>query len=410
MPSISIIIPVWNLWEMTLQCLESIKACTDELLLQQTEVLVVNNGSSDETGAALTPTLTRLFGERGREITLSENLGFAKACNMGAQAATAPLLFFLNNDTVCTEGYLPPLLESLNRNPKIGIVGPLLLYPNNLVQHAGVCFSPMLELMHVHHQLPASYVTKQKLRYWQAITAAAMLMPAALFAECSGFHEGYINGFEDMDLCCQVREKAYLLSVIHKSIIYHHTSQTPGRFTYDNENAALLGKRFAGGFRPDQHTIALENNLLPILSPSLELYVSLPTAKEQALTQAFTNNFNLSRCLARLQSEPYWLSGYTLMGKYFEEQNLWAEALESYLTLVQLAPLAENFLRVLHCGVKLGNEEVVQHAKTDLENTVNTANNKAALQEKALKLKQWATENGDTQLANIFDVWLKEHI
>ncbi len=411
MPRISIIIPVWNLWETTLQCLESIKANTDEQLLQHIEVLVVNNGSSDETTTALSPTLARLFGKQGQEITLSENLGFAKACNIGAKMATAPLLFFLNNDTICTKNYLPPLIEALKQNPRLGIVGPLLLYPNNTVQHAGVCFSPFLEVMHAYHYLPTAYVVKQKQRFWQAVTAAAMLMPATLFAECNGFYEGYINGFEDLDLCCQIREKGYLLSVVHKSIIYHHTSQTPGRFAHDSENADLLRKRFAGSFSPDQHTIILKNNLLPILSPTLELYAGLPVIKEQALTQVFTNNFDPPRCQASLENEPYWLSGYALMGAYFEEQQLWDKALDAYLSLARLAPLLENFMNLLRCAKLSGNTYIIPQAQLNIEDINNILTHKnEELHRKALKLKQRATENNDMPLASIYDTWLKNNI
>ncbi len=409
MAQISIIIPAWNLWETTLQCLESIKSTSDSELLQSMEVIVVNNGSTDETANALTPTLKRLFNNKGIEIKLPENLGFAKACNIGAKHATAPFLFFLNNDTLCTNDCLPPLLEAFTENPKLGMVGPILLYPNDTVQHAGVCFAPNLELVHMYHYVPAPYVKKQKQRHWQAITGAAMLIPATLFAECGGFHEGYMNGFEDLDLCCQVRAKGYFLSVTHKSTVYHLASQTPGRFAHDNENTMLFSKRFSNFFYPDQHKIALEADLLPILSPSLHLYIGLPTIKEQVLHKIFSKNFDPARCLQCLDDEPYWFLGYDLLGQYFERQQLWEEALEAYLSLTQLAPLAPNYLKILRCASKLGKSEIVGQATLGFEEITRITHDKTRLYQYANALKSVATQHNDSDLTPTIDQWINTY-
>ncbi len=407
MAHLSIIIPVWNLWNMTEACLESIAhVCAQDNMQDSIEVIVVDNNSTDTTADALAPTLTRLFQQRGRMIRLESNMGFAKACNAGARAAKGQLLFFLNNDTVMTEGCIPPLLEALERNPKLGIVGPLLLYPGNKVQHAGICFSPTLELQHAHHLIPVSYVASLKQRFWQAITGAAMLMPAKIFHDCEGFCEEYVNGFEDLDLCCAVRLQGYSLNIAHKSIIYHHTSQTPGRFDNDKENAALLGKRRAGHFRPDMHKIALEAGLQPYLSPDLELYIGLTTAKEHALNQIFSENFDEERCKKRLETEPYWLGGYTILASYLEKQGRWQEALDLHLQAARLAPLKDNFANLGVCAANTGEHDILVNAKQCLQDTVNKTRDKDALWHKAQRLHDWATHNEDEELEQLFAQWL----
>ncbi len=410
MAQLSIIIPVWNLWEMTEACLESIaQVCAKDGLLASMEVIVVDNNSTDATATALEPTLKRLFRHHGHVLRMSENVGFAKACNAGAKKAQNPILFFLNNDTVLTEGCLSPLLEALEKNPKLGIVGPLLLYPDNTVQHAGICFSPNLELEHVHQFLPAPYVKNLKQRFWQAITGAAMLIPAKIFHDCQGFFEGYINGFEDLDLCSIARSQGYVLNVVHKSIIYHHTSQTPGRFDNDAYNAALLSSRCNGQFRPDIHNIALELGLRPLLSPDQELYIGISEAKEYALKQVFTENFDVERCKKQLENEPYWIGGYNLLANHFEKQKMWLEAIDMYLQATRLAPLKAHFANLAVCAAHAGKQDILADAQKRLQNCINKTKDIQKLWKNAQKIRAWATQNNDPELDRLFAQWQQKH-
>lgn len=72
--TVSIVIPAWNLWDMTLRCLESLARHTapDHL-----EVIVVDNGSTDATVTELASAGEALFGPRFIAARLSENQGFA---------------------------------------------------------------------------------------------------------------------------------------------------------------------------------------------------------------------------------------------------------------------------------------------------------------------------------------------
>jgi len=76
------------------------------------EIIVVDNGSTDATASDLEPLGRSLFGELFRPIRLPENKGFAVASNLGAAQARAGRLLFLNNDTLVTPGWLPPLLRT----------------------------------------------------------------------------------------------------------------------------------------------------------------------------------------------------------------------------------------------------------------------------------------------------------
>jgi glycosyltransferase involved in cell wall biosynthesis len=60
MPAVSVVIPAWNLWDMTRGCLESLARHTPPGVI---ELVVVDNGSSDGTRTELEPLGRALFGE-----------------------------------------------------------------------------------------------------------------------------------------------------------------------------------------------------------------------------------------------------------------------------------------------------------------------------------------------------------
>lgn len=158
------------------------------------EVIVVDNASTDGTASKLEPFGRGLFGDAFRAIRNSENINFCPAYNLGAKAATAPLMFFLNNDTIATTGWLPPLLAGMEK-PGVGAVGPLLLYENRTVQHLGVAFSTT-GISHLYSGFPENHPAVGRKRKLQAITGAAMLLRKELFFEVGAFHEGTATGLK----------------------------------------------------------------------------------------------------------------------------------------------------------------------------------------------------------------------
>lgn len=402
MSTVSIIIPAWNLWDMTRACLESLASHTPG---DNVHIVVVDNGSTDATATALAPVLHELFGSRGVALRLEQNQGFARGCNAGAAAAPAgndDLLFFLNNDTLATENWLPPLLAALD-SPFVGMAGPLLLLPGSRrVQHCGIAFAPTLEVSHLYDLFPGDHPQVRKSRVLQALTGAALLLPRSLFQECGGFHEGYVNGFEDMDLCCTVRRKGLRLVSAPESVFYHLTSQTPGRFDHDAPNTRLLNQRQPGGFTPDLHKLGAEDGYTPALSPALDLYLVLPPEKENALTQGFTRFWDADRCRARLNAEPLWQGGYTLLARHLENQGQWSESADVRSIMTHLFPLAENAAALARAAARGGDASLAAQASRAVQDLQRTAADTAALHKKADALARWGEDAGDAALASLF--------
>ena len=127
-PVCSVAIAVDNRGAYTVACLKSLWR---HRLERPFEVIVVDDGSADETGALFSrvPNLKYVRNDR--------NLGFLRSANRGAMMARGKYLMFLNNDTEVTPGWLDRLVDLLVERPHAGIVGSKLVYPSGHLQEAG---------------------------------------------------------------------------------------------------------------------------------------------------------------------------------------------------------------------------------------------------------------------------------
>lgn len=128
-PVASVVIPVKDNVVFTAMCLESLLA---ESGAPTFEVIVVDNGSTDSTAAHL-DAITRLDG-RLRVVRCPENLGFAKACNLGIAESRGGIVVLLNNDTIVTPGWLAGLSTHLMADAGVGLVGPVTNHTCNEAQ------------------------------------------------------------------------------------------------------------------------------------------------------------------------------------------------------------------------------------------------------------------------------------
>lgn len=243
-------IPVFNKVDYTRKCLETLLRHTRSVPF---ELLVVDNASSDETPEFL----ANVEGDI-RVITNPQNLGFAKACNQGAAMAKGRYILFLNNDTELLPGWLEPLVKILAEDPEVGAVGSRLLYPDGLLQHAGVMVAENrlqqipLYVTHRFHRLAADHPAANIRTDLQAVTGAAMLVRAEAFRAVDGFDEGYWNGYEDLDLCFKLHAEGWRIVYEPQSCLIHHESVSgPERFSKNRENDARLQQKWLGRLQPN---------------------------------------------------------------------------------------------------------------------------------------------------------------
>jgi GT2 family glycosyltransferase len=399
-PQVSVIIPVFNQWAFTAQSLRSLKEHTP----QRIEVIVIDNASTDQTPGELDNLGRQLFGEGFRSVHLPENEGFARACNRGAALAAADTLFFLNNDTQLTPGWLPPLLEALDADPGLGAVGPLLLYPGSgLVQHLGLTFLPGPEVMHLHDYYPATHPLVLKARLPKALTAAALAMRGHVFRAAGGFFQGYRNGCEDIDLCLTLGRSGYRFRCEPQSTVLHFTSRSEGRFEHDAQNSSLLVERHGPSLTPDIHLhaqddgyeIALNDWLLPYLNPIPQRRADLSARAAGADPQRWAD---------LLEEEPRWAEGYALMADWLEARDARAEALHYLGLAAHFHPSRAAYVRLARAATRAGSGNIADHAASRLQAV--TARLRTVRRQ---ALQRLARAEGDPVWCNLYKSWLANH-
>ena len=355
-----VIIPVYNLWkEMTLPCLLSIKKYTD---LSDVYIYVIDNASQDVCSSEIMQTGKEIFSEHFQYIRNNENMGFAIACNQGAERAKeqgCDALLFLNNDTVVTKNWLPPLLKELE-NPEIGLVGPLLLYRDNTIQHCGVVYDLNGHLTHIYKNFPARHAVIGRQSLFRAITAAALLARTNEFFSFGKFFEEYKNGFEDIDLCFQYAKKGYACKVVHESIVYHYESKSPNRLNLEqlrhNRNIFVERNKM---IKPDAHIYYDNDGYLPALTSDYFFYVRLREEESARQLKEIQSAYSDERCVAMLMDEPYWHEGYFILFDSLYKQKKYQEALDCCTLALRFNyNLEEIFDRYLECRKKIASESV----------------------------------------------------
>lgn len=127
-PRLSVVVPTHDTRELTLRCLETVLAAGTEC-----EVVLVDDGSRDGTAEAVArrfPTVRILSAPGGAE-------GFTLAANRGVAAAGAPVVLLLNSDTEVPPGGFERLLAAFAADPRLGVAGAQLHYPDGSPQWSG---------------------------------------------------------------------------------------------------------------------------------------------------------------------------------------------------------------------------------------------------------------------------------
>ncbi|WP_319584048.1 glycosyltransferase family 2 protein [uncultured Pseudodesulfovibrio sp.] len=353
---LSVIIPVFNKFSLTRDCLHSLREHAPDTDM---EVLVVDNGSTDETSFALAPLGAELFGDSFRAVHLPENRNFGPACNLGAREAEGDFLFFLNNDTVLTPGWYPPLEEALTGD--CGAVGPLLMYPAegplplDRVQHLGVVCQPQLHFCHLYEFFPVTHPVVRRPRSPQFLTGAALLLPRRVFFQAGLFHEGYINGAEDLELCVRVKKAGHSLRCVQQSRIYHLQSQTPGRHDHERDNARLFKERNLWDIYPDFHLRLKEDGYETALNEHLVPYARLPRRRGEILDRAFGRDStapDMAACLSMMEREPLYGPAYERLADLCEAENDLSLLGEVRFLQARLFPCRSAARRLLDAAVR----------------------------------------------------------
>lgn len=257
-PKVSIIIPVYNQIHYTYACLVSILENTSEY---DYEVIIADDVSTDATSE-----LDRFVS--GLVIARNEtNQGFLKNCNNAAQKARGEYIFFLNNDTTVEKNWLPPLINLIESDKSIGMVGSKLVYPDGKLQEAGgIIWSDGSGWNYGRGDDPGKHEYNY-VRDVDYISGAAIMLSRKLWEEIGGFDERYTPAYcEDSDLAFEVRKRGLRVVYQPLSVIVHFEGVSNGTDVngtglkrYQVENNKKLQEKWREEFGRQYDNIGIPN-------------------------------------------------------------------------------------------------------------------------------------------------------
>jgi len=220
---VSIILVAWNNNNYLHPCLSTLLKKS----VQGFEVVLVDNGSSDESTTSLKQQLPNL------NITihsLGNNLGFATANNIGARMAKGRWLALLNADAFPEPDWLEKLVKAAEKNPEYSFFSSRQIQANNpeYLDGAGDAYHISgLAWRNGYNHSSAEYGHEPKEVF--SACAAAALISRDVFLEMGGFDEDFFSYFEDVDLGFRLRLMGKKCLYVPDAIVHHVGSASTGK-------------------------------------------------------------------------------------------------------------------------------------------------------------------------------------
>jgi N-acetylglucosaminyl-diphospho-decaprenol L-rhamnosyltransferase len=215
--SIDVVIVAYNRYELTDSCLRHLQAQTIDH-----RIVVVDNGSTDDTRARLTTEWPDVHLE-----CFDQNRGFPEACNRGVSAASGGIVALLNNDVDARPDFLERLVEPLH-DATVGSVAALLLQPGGeLIDNVGLAADFTLAGFPRLQGLPIARAGDAgPIMAGPAGTAAAYRRTA--WEQVDGLDEALFAYMEDFDLALRLRIAGWRTRAAIDAVGIHLGSATHG--------------------------------------------------------------------------------------------------------------------------------------------------------------------------------------
>ena len=214
----------WNGGAQNLDCVASLIAEG----FTPDRIVFVDNGSRDgslELVRGAHPDLCFLENEANEGFALGASMGADRALEAGCEA-----VFFVNNDVTLLSGCMEPLISVLNEEPRVGLVGPRVLYQRerSRVWSAGgrvAWRSNVLTLLgHGQNDCPEWELEREV----DFVCGCALLVRREVLEEVGGFQAEWFAYFEDADLGLRARREGWSSRVVGRAACLHDASASTG--------------------------------------------------------------------------------------------------------------------------------------------------------------------------------------
>ncbi|MEN5035221.1 glycosyltransferase family 2 protein [Pseudomonas sp. TWI929] len=219
---IDVVIVNWNSGTQIRDCINSLQA---SITMGQVRVIVVDNGSTDGSDFGLEQ-------EGVSVLRTGANLGFARACNLGAAEGRSPFVLFLNPDAAVYSGTLDYVLSFMrdSRNAKVGVCGVQLEEESGHIARS--CTRLPTTASFVTHALGLDRFVP-RLGFFMAewahdadrsvdhVIGAFYLIRRELFDQLGGFDERFFVYLEDLDLSKRVKDEGYSIEYLTEVKAFH---------------------------------------------------------------------------------------------------------------------------------------------------------------------------------------------
>lgn len=213
----------WNGGQLIRECVESVQTFGHQI----SRLFLVDNGSTDGSIGCL-PEHNRL-----NVIETGQNLGFAKACNLGAGFGSSRYILFLNPDARLVDYSLKHLIHFMDSAAakSVGICGAQLIDEYDQIQES--CFNFTDTSTYIGHALgldgklkpfltpTRSQIDYTKSQYVDQPIGAFFLIRRALFEELSGFDEQFFVYYEEVDLALRAKQIGWKSYFFAQTVAYH---------------------------------------------------------------------------------------------------------------------------------------------------------------------------------------------
>lgn len=225
---LSVVVVTYNSREHILECLRSLEPAAAGATM---ECVVVDNASADGTGE-----LVRREAPWARVVDSGDNLGYAKAVNIGTQATTGEFVLVLNPDCILRPRMFEALRAWMHAHPRCAIAGPRIVGPDGVAELSGRSFpSPATFLFNRYSLLtllwPGNpWSRRYLLSDWDRSTdrsvdwlsGSCMLVRRAAIEQVGGMDETFFMFNEDVDWCRCMKNAGWSVDFVVGAEAMHH--------------------------------------------------------------------------------------------------------------------------------------------------------------------------------------------